>query len=90
MEGLSFCDECECSMPQDDYLANKGLCEECELKQADCLECSKKFIQERDLQVCDVCVKLFDLDKLWELHDLNELDALDFNESKEFRGRFRI
>lgn len=55
-----------------------------------CLECGKEFIQDRDLQICDKCVKLFDTDKLWKLHDACELDALDFNESKSFRERFRI
>jgi len=29
MEGLSYCDNCECSMPQDEYLQYKGLCENC-------------------------------------------------------------
>lgn len=54
-----------------------------------CLECKKEFIQERDIQLCDKCVKKFDLDKLWKLHDKNELDALDFNENKYMRERFR-
>ena len=55
-----------------------------------CLECQNEFEQERDIQLCDNCVGLFNLDKLWELHDLNKLDALDFNENKEFREKFRL
>lgn len=60
-----------------------------EQNKAICVECKEEFIQDRDLQICDKCIKLFDLDKVWELHDKNELDALDFNESKKFRDRFR-
>ena len=56
----------------------------------DCLECGKEFHIETDLQVCQECMKLFDTDRIWELHDNNKLDALDFNESKTFRERFRI
>ena len=55
-----------------------------------CLECREFFRQERDTQLCDNCCKKFDLDKLWKLHDNNELDALDFNESEKLRERFRI
>ena len=58
-------------------------------KFARCLECGEMFYQSRDLQVCDNCVGLFDLDKLWGLHDNNKIDALDFNESVEFRNKFR-
>jgi len=54
-----------------------------------CLECGKFFYQERDLELCDDCVDKFDTDKLWELHDKNELDVLDFNENGEMRERFR-
>ena len=57
--------------------------------EAACLECGQIFIQERDIQLCDKCVKLFDLNKMWTLHDKNELDALDFNESKKMREMFR-
>ena len=55
-----------------------------------CLECGKDFKQERDLQICDKCVDKFDLNRLWKEHDNNELDALDFNESKKMRERFRV
>jgi len=54
-----------------------------------CLECRKSFYQERDIQLCDKCIDLFDLDKLWKLHDDNKLDALDFNENKKLREEFR-
>lgn len=56
---------------------------------ANCLECGKEFYQEADIQLCSNCVDLFDLDRLWKLHDNNQLDALDFNESKSMRERFR-
>lgn len=55
-----------------------------------CLECEVWFKQDRDIQLCDKCVDKFDLDKLWKLHDTNQLDALDFNENKSIRERFRI
>jgi hypothetical protein len=57
---------------------------------AECVECGEEFYQDKDLQICDECEKLFDTKKLWKLHDKNELDALDFNESKSFREKFRI
>lgn len=56
---------------------------------AECLECGKVFHQDRDLQVCDECIDKFDTDRLWELHDKNKLDALDFNENEEMRNNFR-
>ena len=54
-----------------------------------CLECGKKFHQERDLEICDKCINLFDTDKLWQDHDDNKIDALDFNERKSIRERYR-
>ena len=54
-----------------------------------CLECGKFYDQQADLQLCDKCMDLFDTDKIWELHDGNQHDALDFNERKSFRERFR-
>ena len=35
-------------------------------------------------------MRLFDTDKIWAMHDNNKHDALDFNESKMFRERFRL
>ncbi len=58
--------------------------------EATCLECKNKFLQERDIQLCDVCVDKFDLDKLWKLHDNNKIDALDFNEQASVREKFRL
>jgi len=55
-----------------------------------CLECKKEFIQERDIQLCDGCVKKFNLDKLWKDHDNNKIDALDFNESSKIREKYRV
>ncbi len=63
--------------------------EEILLHEAVCLECGKEFKQERDIQLCDNCVDKFDLDTLWKKHDNNELDALDFNENKNMREKFR-
>lgn len=56
-----------------------------------CLECKRFYVDEnsRDIQLCDDCINKFDLDKLWAMHDKNELDALDFNESKSMREKFR-
>ena len=55
-----------------------------------CVECGKRFHIERDIELCDNCLDKFDLERLWKLHDKNELDALDFNETKSFREQFRI
>ena len=55
-----------------------------------CLECKKLEHIDRDIQLCMGCIDKFDLDELWRLHDLNELDALDFNENKSLREKFRI
>jgi len=55
-----------------------------------CIECKKDFDCQTDLHICINCQDLYDLDKLWEYHDLNKLDALDFNESEKFREQFKI
>ena len=60
------------------------------MNKAVCLECEKEFEQERDLQICDNCIDKFDTNRLWDLHDKGELDALDFNENVSVRERFRI
>jgi len=57
--------------------------------EATCLECGKRFEQDRDIQLCDKCMKLFDTDKLWDLHDRNIIDALDFNENRKMMENFR-
>lgn len=54
-----------------------------------CLECKKEFYLDKDIWLCDDCINKFDLDKLWKLHDLNKINALDFNENKKIRERFR-
>ena len=59
------------------------------LSNAFCVECDQEFNCDRDIQLCDDCIELFDLDKLWKQHDNNELDALDFNESETMREQFR-
>jgi flagellar biosynthesis regulator FlaF len=60
------------------------------MNKAICLECGKEFYQERDLQICDDCIDLFDTAKLWKDHDNNLIDALDFNENVTIRERYRI
>ena len=59
-----------------------------------CVECGKvEYLDESaltDIALCDDCIPKFNLDELWEMHDANQIDALDFNESQEFRERFRI
>jgi hypothetical protein len=54
-----------------------------------CVNCEEVFYADRDICLCDSCCDLFDLDKLWKLHDKNKLDALDFNELKSMRDKFR-
>jgi len=54
-----------------------------------CLDCGKKIEFERDIQLCNTCMKNYNMDMLWEMHDRGELDALDFNESSIMRERFR-
>ena len=54
-----------------------------------CLECKKPFDCQTDIWLCDDCQDKFDLDKLWEMHDKNEIDALDFNERDSVMERFR-
>lgn len=80
----------------DDFLDDNKIkieIHEVEMKDEDtavCLECKAEFIQDRDIQLCDNCCDKFDLDKLWELHDGNKIDAINFNESKTIRERFRV
>jgi hypothetical protein len=59
------------------------------MNKSKCLECGDLFYQDRDLQVCDKCVDLFDTDRLWNDHDNNKIDVLDFNESKRLREKYR-
>ena len=55
-----------------------------------CLDCLKPMKIETDIQLCQACMKAYDTEKLWKMHDNNELDALDFNESEEIREMFRL
>lgn len=81
----------ECGLKKTECSAEDiSICVDCGGDYASCVECKEDFIQDRDLQICDKCIKLFDLDKLWKLHDKNKIDCLDFNESKKFREQFRI
>lgn len=56
----------------------------------DCLECKNPCEYETDIDLCESCMKKFDMDRLWKMHDNRELDALDFNESASMRERFKI
>ena len=62
----------------------------CEMCRSFCLECNESIDLETDLQLCSKCMELFDTDRLWAMHDNNELDALDFNESAKMREKFRL
>lgn len=56
-----------------------------------CVECGSIFVDyQRDILLCNKCLDLFDLEKLWQDHDANKIDALDFNDYKEFRELYRI
>lgn len=63
-----------------------------DLMWGECVECRDYFETEaRDIYcLCDDCLDHFDLDKLWQLHDNDDLDALDFNEDPVLREQFRI
>ena len=54
-----------------------------------CLDCQEIMEIETDIQLCQECMKAYDTDKIWRLHDNNEIDALDCNESAQFRNQFR-
>ncbi len=101
MEG--YCNKCsefikDLNGNEEEELKQEGsfVCSTCinkemeEENKAVCLECNQNFIQDRDIQLCDNCVGKFDLDELWKLHDSNKIDALDFNERKSIRERFRL
>jgi predicted amidophosphoribosyltransferase len=57
---------------------------------ASCVECGEEFEQNTDLQICEMCLDEFDTDRLWQDHDNNVIDALDFNESAVIREKYRL
>jgi len=59
--------------------------------EAKCLDCNNLIPTELevDIQLCPNCMKNYNVDKLWDMHDKEELNALDFNENKEMREKFR-
>lgn len=80
-----------CGITTITQINKEGYCEECFKHYfADCVECGNRFLQERDLQLCDDCVDKFDLNELWRMHDNNKLDALDFNINKNLREGFKL
>lgn len=54
----------------------------------ECVCCNRNFLCDTDLFICGYCKPRYDLDLLWELHDMNKVNALDFNDSATFRKRF--
>jgi len=56
----------------------------------ECIECKKKCEAETDIQLCNTCMEKYDTERLWKEHDLNKVDALDFNESEVFRKKYLI
>jgi hypothetical protein len=52
-----------------------------------CLICEKET-ESMDIPLCEEHKKWFDLDKLWKMHDNNELDALDFIEDDTMKLHF--
>ena len=53
-----------------------------------CLDCDEKMEIETDIQLCQKCMKHYNVDKLWKLHDEGKVDALDFNENYQFKASF--
>jgi hypothetical protein len=54
-----------------------------------CLDCLQPMEDETDIQLCQKCMKNYDVEKLWQDHDNNLIDALDFNESQSIRDKYR-
>ena len=69
---------------------NISFCRDCGGEMAICVNCNNEFICSTDLILCESCINNFDLERLWKLHDLNKLDALDFNENNKLRDSFRV
>lgn len=55
-----------------------------------CLDCLEEMEIETDIQLCQKCMKNYDTDRLWKDHDNNKIDALDFNESEQFRQSYKL
>jgi len=55
-----------------------------------CLDCGEEMEEETDIQLCQPCMVHYDVDLLWEMHDNNEIDALNFNESPRMRKDFML
>ena len=55
-----------------------------------CLDCMKKMEIETDIQLCQTCMKNYDVELLWKCHDNNEIDALDFNDNPQMREDYRL
>lgn len=54
-----------------------------------CIDCHNEMKIETDIQLCQKCMSNYDMDKLWQDHDNNLIDALDFNESAKIRELYR-
>ena len=79
-----------CDTPTENKWCSNSSCSEYESENSLCLDCLEKMEIETDIQLCQKCMDNYDTDKLFELHDQNKLDALDFNESAKMREQFRI
>ncbi len=53
-----------------------------------CIDCGENLQEELDIQLCEDCMRDYDVETLWKLHDKGELNALDFNENAKMRKRF--
>lgn len=54
-----------------------------------CVHCGKEYREEEtDIQLCENCKSLYDLDRLWKDHDENKICAIDFNDYSEFRKQY--
>jgi 2'-5' RNA ligase/ribosomal protein L24 len=57
-----------------------------------CIDCLAEIDDQEatDIRLCSECMKNYDMDKLWEMHDRGEINALAFNENERIREKFRI
>ena len=51
---------------------------------ATCLECDIKFEQERDLQVCDKCVELFNMEESFRFKKPINLRLIEYRYDPDF------
>lgn len=54
-----------------------------------CLDCLKEMELETDIQLCQECMKNYDVEKVWKEHDAGKINALDFNENAQMRMEYK-